>query len=636
MPVTVVVGGQFGSEGKGKVAHYLAREMHATYAVRCGGSNSGHTVIDDSGNAVIFRHLPTAALLPDVKLVICAGSYIDEDVLLGEISRTNITPERLFISQNAVIITPTCKQSEQESGLVTGIGSTGSGTGAAVVARIKRQSEHVTFAKDCSNGELKKFVREDVTSLLRAALDRQERIILEGTQGFGLSVLHSPYYPYVTSRDTTAAAFVAEAGLSPTDVDDVVLVIRAFPIRVAGDSGPLPNGTTWEEITRDGEHEEKIEECTSVTKKIRRVAKFDADIVRKAIEVNEPSRIVLNHVDYIHRDISLHKRDINEIINQFESKIQKEIDFAGISKVDLINLHAGFDGRFIPCGMLSSPQIKQYIEGGLLVKIPEGVFSDEAKKCFKSATYDMRLGDFALLTQCGKTRKIKLGCKEQFFPKVERTLKLLPNSLTFVTTHEEFKLTKDVIARFNLKGRLVHKGLLLGTGPIVDPEFEGKVLIPIHNFSSSTVEIDFLEPIISVEFTKTLKPKPVSNYINNPSSKGDVNEYAKTAYHVESAVFSEFNKVKTNASMQKKITIFSIGGAILAIAGIIIGAYQLIVGVNARMDNIYSIYTGQEFCAMKETASHVMEMKSYIEHTKKIEEKLNILESEINNIKNGK
>jgi len=70
MPVSIVVGGQYGSEGKGKVAHFFAREMKASFAVRCGGPNSGHTVIDEQGNARIFQQLPTAAILPDVKLVI--------------------------------------------------------------------------------------------------------------------------------------------------------------------------------------------------------------------------------------------------------------------------------------------------------------------------------------------------------------------------------------------------------------------------------------------------------------------------------------------------------------------------------------------------------------------------------------
>ena len=90
MPVTVVVGGQFGGEGKGKVAHYLAQEMKASIAVRVGGSNSGHTVIDSSGSPIIFRHLPTAALLPDVTCVLGAGSYINPEILLQEVFRIGL------------------------------------------------------------------------------------------------------------------------------------------------------------------------------------------------------------------------------------------------------------------------------------------------------------------------------------------------------------------------------------------------------------------------------------------------------------------------------------------------------------------------------------------------------------------
>jgi adenylosuccinate synthase len=85
MPVTVVVGGQFGGEGKGKVAHFLAREMNARIAIRVGGTNSGHTIIDPHTNQpLILRQLPTAAILSDVTCVLGAGSYINPDILLKE------------------------------------------------------------------------------------------------------------------------------------------------------------------------------------------------------------------------------------------------------------------------------------------------------------------------------------------------------------------------------------------------------------------------------------------------------------------------------------------------------------------------------------------------------------------------
>ncbi|MHC1744967.1 MAG: adenylosuccinate synthetase [Syntrophobacteraceae bacterium] len=326
MPVSIVVGGQYGSEGKGKVAHYLAREMNASFVVRCGGPNSGHTVIDEQGSARIFRQLPTAAILPGVKLAICAGSYIDLDVLFSEIDETNLDTDRLIIDPNAVIITQDLKAREVKNGLMGRIGSTGSGTGAAVAARAIRDPS-LTFVKDMP--ELTPF-KAKVSTLLRNALEQQKRIIIEGTQGFGLSPLHARDYPYATSRDTTAAAFLAEAGLSPVDVDDVVLTIRTFPIRVAGNSGPLADEIDWETIGLEGGHPNPIVEKTSVSKKIRRVARFSPEIVRQAIEVNRPSRIVLNHLDYLDCKYNCEQVDkVVKFVKSVESSIGAHIDFLG-------------------------------------------------------------------------------------------------------------------------------------------------------------------------------------------------------------------------------------------------------------------------------------------------------------------
>jgi adenylosuccinate synthase len=146
-------------------------------------------------------------------------------------------------------------------------------------------------------GELAPVVT-DTAPILRKLLREGQRVVVEGTQGFGLSLLHSPFYPYATSRDTTAAGAISEAGVSPRDVDDVVLVLRTDPIRVAGNSGPLENETTWDAIAELAGCTESIEERTSVTKKVRRVGTFDPTIVRAAIAVNDPSTIVLNHIDH--------------------------------------------------------------------------------------------------------------------------------------------------------------------------------------------------------------------------------------------------------------------------------------------------------------------------------------------------
>src|SRR5687768_852371 len=124
MPISVVVGGQFGSEGKGKVAHFLAREMEAAAVVRVGGPNSGHTVIGPSGEAIIFRHLPTAAILPAVKCVLPAGSYLDVGILLTEIELTDLPQDRLWVDPQAVVITDDDRKTEVRGSLRERIGST--------------------------------------------------------------------------------------------------------------------------------------------------------------------------------------------------------------------------------------------------------------------------------------------------------------------------------------------------------------------------------------------------------------------------------------------------------------------------------------------------------------------------------
>lgn len=322
MPVTVVVGGQFGGEGKGKVAHFLAREMGAKVAVRVGGSNSGHTVVDPSGTPLILRQLPTPSILPNITCVLGAGSYIDVDILFDEIARTKLSADRLYIDPNAMVVTDDEINAEKSSSLRESIGSTQSGTGAAVIRRISRDGS-ARLAKD--DERLKQFIHP-VVPFMRDLLSKGERIVIEGTQGFGLSLLHSPYYPYATSRDTSAAAFLAEAGLSPMDVDDVVLVIRTYPIRVGGNSGPLPQEVDWDLVNLQCDIDVKFVEYTSVTKTVRRVAKFDSDIVVKAIQANNPTRIVLNHLDYISTS---NVTDRTAFVEKVESSISNQIDYLG-------------------------------------------------------------------------------------------------------------------------------------------------------------------------------------------------------------------------------------------------------------------------------------------------------------------
>jgi adenylosuccinate synthase len=168
---------------------------------------------------------------------------------------------------------------------------------------------------------------------MRQWLDVGARIIVEGTQGFGLSLYDGGYWPKATSRATTAAAALAETGLSPMDVDAVVLVIRSYPIRVAGNSGPLPGETSWEAISGAIDAQADLREFTTVTKKLRRVGHFDASVVRAAIASNNPTTIVLNHLDYIGPEADLiHARsELNAFIGEVSDNLGVTVTYFGFS-----------------------------------------------------------------------------------------------------------------------------------------------------------------------------------------------------------------------------------------------------------------------------------------------------------------
>lgn len=329
MPVSVVIGGQFGSEGKGKVTHHLAAERDAAAVVRVGGPNSGHTSIGSGGAPEVLQQLPMAALLEHPLCLIGPGSYVDSEILLAEIKRLDIDPSRVLVDYRAMVLTDEHREAERAGDLGSRIGSTNSGTGAAVARRVSRSAADDLAFHD---GALRPFLG-DVVARARELLDEGGRVIVEGTQGFGLSLLHSPHYPYVTSRETSAAGALSEAGLSPLDVDEVALVLRTFPIRVAGSSGPFDaEEIDWQTVAREGGLKQAPKELSSVTRRTRRVARFAPGIVRAAIEVNRPSRIFLNHLDYVDArcatgSVTAPARDFIESVEQ---SIGAKIDMVGI------------------------------------------------------------------------------------------------------------------------------------------------------------------------------------------------------------------------------------------------------------------------------------------------------------------
>lgn len=334
MPVSVVVGGQFGSEGKGKVSlATVRRSTRTSIAVRPGGTNSGHTAYTRDGRRLVLRQLPAACVDGEVDVIIPAGGYVDPELLAIEIAVVGIDPRRVLIDPRAHLIGRDHVAWERDAGLVGSIGSTGSGTGAAVMGRMARYAPGLPVGVPALECETLRPHLADTVSIMRAAIGRGERIVVEGTQGFGLSPIHGDAWPKATSRDTTAAAFLSETGLAVSDVDDVVLVIRCHPIRVAGDSGPLLGETTWDEIARRSGGPWERGEMTSVTGRLRRVGLFDADLVRRAIAVNQPTRIVLNHLDQI--DFGVTSLGMTErgarFVRDVEAALGRPVDEIGLS-----------------------------------------------------------------------------------------------------------------------------------------------------------------------------------------------------------------------------------------------------------------------------------------------------------------
>ena len=339
--VDVIIGGQYGSEGKGHLAYHLAREYD--FLLRVGGPNAGHQVIWPDDSVYTHRLLPSGTLAGEAKLLIGAGAVLDVDLLRREIADCSVEYDRLSIDPQAMIIEERDREAEQQ--LVKRIGSTGQGGGAATVRRIQRGSD-VRLAKDVR--ELRPYIRP-VTDLLEQALFEGRRVLVEGTQGSALSLYHGNY-PSVTSRDTNISGCLAEAGIAPRYVRKVVVVCRTYPIRVMsprrGHSGYMKNEVDWQTIANrsglpvdDLLHVEK----GSVSGNLRRVSEFDWALLRKTAFLNGATDIGLTFVDYL----SARNRDAERFEQLTSETIQfiAEVERVAAAPVSLISTR--FDARSI-------------------------------------------------------------------------------------------------------------------------------------------------------------------------------------------------------------------------------------------------------------------------------------------------
>jgi adenylosuccinate synthase len=291
--IHIVMGGQFGSEGKGAFIHWYCRKYRPAAVVRTGGPNAGHSMIVN-GNVHKMQGIPCAWDVPESLLVIAPGSVIDSQVIVREMAEARSCGYNpmLCVDNRATLLTRTHSAEEAESGLVGRLGSTAHGIGAARADRIWRTAD---LAR-CSD-ELAPWLG-DAAPVLLDLLEDGEEILVETPQGWGLS-LHGPYYPFCTSHDLTPAQALADCGLPIGGHEIVVtMVLRTMPIRVAGNSGPLAHETSWETLAKTSGGYITAEK-TTVTKKTRRIGYWDDDLAMGAVEACRPDQLVITFLDYV-------------------------------------------------------------------------------------------------------------------------------------------------------------------------------------------------------------------------------------------------------------------------------------------------------------------------------------------------
>ncbi|NLE06502.1 MAG: adenylosuccinate synthetase [Crenarchaeota archaeon] len=284
MPCTVIVGAFWGDEGKGKIISYLALKDKLDFCVRTGSVNAAHTVWKD-GQKFALHMVPAGFINPNCRLLIAPGANVHVGQFFKEAELTKVGT-RVGIDVQASIIEEKHSQQDKASAHNKNIGTTGWGVGPALEDRVKRTA---MLAKD--HPDLKPYLTDTIKEV-NDGIDQGKKVILEGTQGFMLSLFLSGGYPYVTSRDTGASAIASEAGVGPTRVDEVIIVYKSFITRVG--SGPLPGEISKEEALKRGWFE-----TAAGTGRERRSAPFDFDLAKKVARINGATQAALTKLDCI-------------------------------------------------------------------------------------------------------------------------------------------------------------------------------------------------------------------------------------------------------------------------------------------------------------------------------------------------
>jgi adenylosuccinate synthase len=310
MPCTVIAGGFWGDEGKGKIISYLALKDKIDFCVRTGSVNAAHTIWYD-GKRYALHMVPGGFVNSKCRLLIGPGANIQVEQFLKEVEETNVK-HRIGVDNQASIIEEKHSTQDKTNLHLKGLGTTGWGVGPAVEERVRRTAK---LAREIP--ELKLYLA-DVATEINSALSEQKKVLLEGTQGLMLSVFHGTY-PYVTSRDTSAAAICSEAGVGPTRVDDVLLVLKSFMTRVG--TGSLPGEISKEEALKRGWFE-----TAAGTGRDRRAAPFEFGLAKRSVMIDGATQIALTKLDCVYTSCKGARSyaEVPEDAKQFVKKIEKE------------------------------------------------------------------------------------------------------------------------------------------------------------------------------------------------------------------------------------------------------------------------------------------------------------------------
>jgi len=325
----VVVGAQWGDEGKGKLVDVLAERADLVVRYQ-GGANAGHTVVIGDSH-FILRQIPSGILHGGVTCIVGNGVVLEPETFFGELDelakRGIDTTGRIFVSDRAHLVLPLHKLLDAASEKSQKIGTTGRGIGPAYEDKYGRRGIRVVDLRrlDCARALLTDRVQRllelmgsperasleahaamlerlaprvlplaaDTGLLVHRALREGKRVLLEGAQGALLDVDHGTY-PYVTSSNTTAGGAAVGAGIGPTAIDGVLGVVKAYTTRVG--NGPLP---TEAESPFGDRLRELGGEFGSVTGRPRRCGWFDATVVRYAVRVNGLTGLAVTKLDVL-------------------------------------------------------------------------------------------------------------------------------------------------------------------------------------------------------------------------------------------------------------------------------------------------------------------------------------------------